>query len=204
MDIRFNDFYSLDNKGQKILRSVLKLAGSNSISSLTEQSFRRADTDRLSTMILSLVDVVDHSLNVLRASATAMDMLKTEQILNQQTVIKLQEEFIRKQARAETVDSNVHREQFEDSLPSVVRSVINESERRKQVVMFGVPEDCDLSCAVEDVLKSACGQNGPTPRQFYRIGASKPGRNRPVKVHFKSREEANDTICHAKHLIKAI
>ena len=90
MDIHFNDFYSLDNKGQKVLRSVLKLAGSNSISSLTEQSFRRADTEALSTIILSLVDVVDHSLNVLRAAATAMDDLKNEQILNQQTVIKLQ------------------------------------------------------------------------------------------------------------------
>ena len=153
MDIRFNDFYSLDSKGQKILRSVLKLAGSNSISSLTEQSFRRADTEALSTIILSLVDVVDHSLNVLRAAATAMDDLKNEQILNQQTVIKLQEELISKQASSGTVDSNVNREQFVDRLPSVVRSVVNESERRKQVVMFGVPEDCDLSSTVEDVLK---------------------------------------------------
>ena len=78
--------------------------------------------------------------------------------------------------------------------------MVNESERRKQVVMFGVPEDCDLGCTVEDVLKSACGQSGPTPRQFYRVGASKPGTNRPVKVHFKSREEANETISNAKHL----
>ena len=114
MDIRFNDFYSLDSKGQKILRSVLKLAGSNSISSLTEQSFRRADTEALSTIILSLVDVVDHSLNVLRAAATAMDDLKNEQILNQQTVIKLQEELISKQASSGTVHSNVNREQFVD------------------------------------------------------------------------------------------
>ena len=200
MDIRFNDFYSLDSKGQKILRSVLKLAGSNSISSLTEQSFRRADTETLSTIILSLVDVVDHSLNVLRASATAMDDSKNEQILNQQTVIKLQEELISKQASSGTVDSNVNREQLENRLPSVVRSVVNESERNKQVVMFGVPEDCDLSSTVEDVLKSTCGPSGPTPDKLYRIGTSRPGRSRPVKVHFNSREEARETICNAKYL----
>ena len=78
--------------------------------------------------------------------------------------------------------------------------MVNESERLKQVVMFGVSEDCDLSSTVEDVLKGACGQSRPTPRQSYRIGTSKPGRNRPVKVHFKSREEANEAISNAKHL----
>ena len=70
----------------------------------------------------------------------------------QQTVIKLQKELISKQtcASAETVDSKANREQFEDS------------ERRKQVVLFGVPEECDLGSTVNGVLRSACGQREPT------------------------------------------
>ena len=200
MDFCFNDFYQLERKGERILRSVLKIVGSNSLSSLTEQDIRRAYQDGLSNIVLSLVDVAVSSMDVLRSAAVKMEKYKSDQILSQQAVIKLQEELIRKQSSSESVDSRLTSEQLKEELPSVVKSVVRENERQKQVVLFGVPEHCDLGRTIDDVLTSACGQLKPKAKDYSRVGTPKPGTIRPIKVSFKSQEEARITISSAKSL----
>ena len=203
MNFCYNDFYQLENKCERVLRSVLKLAGTTSLSSLTEQDIMRADKDTMSVIILSLVDAAESSLNVLRSAAVAIEKSRTDQISSQETVIKLQEKLIYKQEQLGSVQFNLENcQQPGNKLESIVKSVVNENERQKQVVLFGVPEEItsNLGTMIADVLECACAENKPRVKDYCRIGAIKPGKNRPVKVRLASREEAQNTISSAKTL----
>ena len=165
MNFCYNDFYQLENKCERVLRSVLKLAGTTSLSSLTEQDIMRADKDAMSVMILSLVDAAESSLNVLRSAAVAIEKSRTDQISSQETVIKLQEKLIYKQEQnLGSVQFNLENcQQPGNKLESVVKSVVNENERQKQVVLFGISEEIcsNLGYTIKDVLESVCGENVP-------------------------------------------
>ena len=72
MDFSINDFYQLDVKSQKVLRSVLKLSRSTSLSCINEENIKNADKDVLSNIILSLVDVAENSMQLLKSAAVTM------------------------------------------------------------------------------------------------------------------------------------
>ena len=61
MDFSLNRIYELDSKCQKVLRSVLKLSKSSSLSCIDEDNIRKADKEDLSNLILSLVDATENS-----------------------------------------------------------------------------------------------------------------------------------------------
>ena len=164
MNFCYNDFYQLEKKCERVLRSVLKLAGTTSLSSLTEQDIMRADKDTMSVTILSLVDVAESSLNVLRSAAVAIEKSRTDQISSQETVIKLQEKIICKQEQLGSEQFDLeNRQQPGNKLESVIKSVVNENERQKQVVLFGISEEIcsNLGYTIKDVLESVCGENRP-------------------------------------------
>ena len=75
MDFSLNQIYELDSKCQKVLRSVLKLSRSSSLSCISEENIRKADKEDLSNVILSLVDVTESSVNILRSAAVSMEQL---------------------------------------------------------------------------------------------------------------------------------
>ena len=56
-------------------------------------------------------------------------------------------------------------------------------ERQKQVVLFGISEVIcsNLGHTIEDGHKGACGEHKLRVKDYCRIGAMKPGKNRPVK-----------------------
>ena len=200
MNLRINDFYSLERKCEEVLRSVLQMAGNTT---LTEQDIMKAEKDTLSVMILSLVDVAENSLKVLRSAAKDMETLRSDQISSQERIMKLQEKLICKHEELKSVqfDSKSGPQQGE-KVEAIVKSVVDESERQRQVVLFGVPEEncSDLGSTIDDVLKDACGPDKPRVKDFCRVGAPKPGKIRPVKVCFDSQEDVQTTIGRAKHL----
>ena len=113
MDFSINDFYQLDAKCQKVLRSVLKLSRSTSLSCINEEHIKNADKDVLSNIILSLVDVAENSMQVLKSAAVTMEQLRSEQLSNQNSVIKLQSDLIKKQDELKSaqfdLNNNCHR-----------------------------------------------------------------------------------------------
>ena len=203
MEFSFNDFYQLDSKCQKVLRSVLKLSRSTSLSCINEQNLRSADKEALSNIILSLVDVAENSVQVLKSASATIEQLRSDQNSNQKSVIKLQNELIQKQDQLQSVqfDLNDNGQHVADKFETAVKSVVKENERRKQIVLFGVSEESsDLGSTVNDILKCACGPDKPSVKDFHRVGARKPGGSRPVKVYFNSQEDAQTTMKSAKSL----
>ena len=162
-----------------------------------------ADKDVLSNIILSLVDVAENSVQLLKSAAVTMEQLRSEQLSNQNSVIKLQSDLIKKQDELKSAqfDLNNDCQQMGNKLETVVKSVVKDNQRQKQIVLFGVSEESmDLGGTVTDILKCACGPDKPSVKEFCRIGAQKPGRTRPVKVCFNSQEDVQTTIRNAKSL----
>ena len=86
-----------------MLRSVLKLSKSSSLSCISEENIRKADKEDLSNVILSLVDVTESSVNILRSAAVSMEQLSSEKVINHGKIIKLQNELIQKQETLSSV-----------------------------------------------------------------------------------------------------
>ena len=86
MDFSLNQIFELDSKCQKVLRSVLKLSRSSSLSCISEENIRKADKEDLSNVILSLVDVTESSV---KSAAVSVEQLCSQKVINQGKIIKL-------------------------------------------------------------------------------------------------------------------
>ena len=203
MEFSFNDFYHLDSKCQKILRSVLKLSRSTSLSCINEENIKNADKDVLSNIILSLVDVAENSVQVLKSAVDTIEHLRSEQVSNQKSYIELQKELIQRQELSKSVqfESRENARVVTDSVNTMMKSVVKDNERRKQIVLFGVSEDnSDLGGIVNDILECTCGPDKLSVKDYCRVGARKPGGSRPVKVYLNSQEDAQTAVKNAKSL----
>jgi hypothetical protein len=84
----------------------------------------------------------------------------------------------------------------------MIKSVVEENKRQKQMVLFGAPDESasDLGNTIDEVLQHVCGEVKPIVKDYCRVGTLKSGKNRPMKVCFKSSEEAHTTIRRANSL----
>ena len=204
MDFSLNQIYELDSKCQKVLRSVLKLSRSSSLSCISEENIRKADKEDLSNVILSLVDVTENSVNFLKSAAVSMEQLCSERVINQGKIIKLQNELIQKQETLSSVgtESSSSSEQvMKNNIKSAIKSVVQENERQQEIMLFGVSEDTsDLGETVEDIVQCVSAPAKPQVRDCCRIGVRVPGKVRPVKVTFSSKDDAKFTVQGGKNL----
>ena len=204
MDFSLNQIYELDSKCQKVLRSVLKLSRSSSLSCISEENIRKADKEDLSNVILSLVDVTESSVNILKSAAVSVEQLCSEKVINQEKIIKLQNELIQKQETLSSVgtESGISSQQvMKNNIKSAIKSVVQENERQQEIMLFGVSEDIsDLGETVKDIVLFVSAPAKPHVRDCCRIGVRVPGKVRPVKVTFSSKDEAKLTVKGGKNL----
>ena len=204
MDFSLNQIYELDSKCQKVLRSVLKLSRSSSLSCISEENIRKADKEDLSNVILSLVDVTESSVNILKSAAVSMEQLCSEKVINQGKIIKLQNELIQKQETLSSIgtESSSSSEQvMKNNIKSAIKSVVQENERQQEIMLFGVSEDAsDLGETVKDIVGCVGAPAKPQVRDCCRIGVRVPGKIRPVKVTFSSKDDAKLTVQGGKNL----
>ena len=157
MDFSLNQIYELDSKCQKELRSVLKLSKSSSLSCISEENIRKADKEDLSNVILSLVDVTESSVNILRSAAVSMEQLSSEKVINQRKIIKLQNKLIQKQETLSSVGTesgSSNQQVMKNDIKSAIKSVVQENERQQEIMLFGVSEDTsDLGETVKDIVR---------------------------------------------------
>jgi hypothetical protein len=77
MEFSFKDFYQLDSKCQKVLGSVFKLSGSiTSLSFINEANIKNSDKAVLSNITLSLVDVAEDSVHILKSAVDTIEQLQ--------------------------------------------------------------------------------------------------------------------------------
>ena len=204
MDFSLNQIYELDSKCQKVLRSVLKLSRSSSLSCISEENIRKADKEDLSNVILSLVDVTESSVNILRSAAVSMEQLCSEKVKNQGKIIKLQNELIQKQetlSSVRTESGSSSQQVMKNNIKSAIKSVVQENERQQEIILFGVSEDTsDLGETVKDIVRCVGAPAKPQVGDYCRIGLRVPGKVRPVKVTFSSKDDAKLTLQGGKNL----
>ena len=204
MDFSLNQIYELDSKCQKVLRSVLKLSRSSSLSCISEENIRKADKEDLSNVILSLVDVTESSVSILRSAAVSMEQLCSEKVKNQGKIIKLQNELIQKQetlSSVRTESGSSSQQVMKNNIKSAIKSVVQENERQQEIILFGVSEDTsDLGETVKDIVRCVGAPAKPQVRDYCRIGLRVPEKVRPVKVTFSSKDDAKLTLQGGKNL----
>ena len=133
-----------------------------------------------------------------------MEQLCSEKVMNQGKIIKLQNELIQKQETLSSVgtESSSSSEQvMKNNIKSAIKSVVQENERQQEIMMFGVSEDTsDVGETVKDIVRCVGAPAKPQLRDCCRIGVRVPGKIRPVKVTFSSKDDAKLTIQGGKNL----
>ena len=108
---------------------MLKLSRSSSLSCISEENIRKADKEDL-----SLVDVTESSVNILRSAAVSMEQLCSERVTNQGKIIKLQNELIQKQETLSSVGTesgSSSQQVMKNNIKSPRKSVVQENERQQ-------------------------------------------------------------------------
>ena len=96
-------------------------------------------------MILSLVDVTESSVNILRSAAVSMEQLSSEKVINQGKIIKLQNKLIQKQETLSSVGTesgSSNQQVMKNDIKSAIKSVVLENERQQEIMLFGVSHPC--------------------------------------------------------------
>lgn len=204
-----------------VLDSVLGTAKCKEVTELSQSGLMKTTKDTLANLVFSLAGVLSKSGGVLRAAAVKIEVLKSDQILNQKTVIKLQDEILQsndKQADAVRATVKTEIRSFSDvvsqncsdritpkKLQSVVKSAVNSEERSRSVMVFGLPEGEVVqgkTVYVDDQMdKLLCNFDyKPRMRECYRVGIQKPGFTRPVRVTLTSPDAVAEILKESKRL----
>ena len=209
VEFDLNIVHQIHNETDPILNSILKNVNA-------EAEFMEADKNILVKTIFRVVEVLKKNSDSLKAATIEIDRLKSVQLKNQETIIGLQDDDRHAERIVEAAKSEIRsysdavkriREEGESytlkRIETVVKTAVQAEERQKNVVLHGIPEDerKPLGTQVIDVLDKVSGQRSGII-QCSRIGhpQSIPGKSRPVKVSFKSREEAVFVLKNAKNL----
>ena len=168
---------------------------------------------------MSAVSVLGRSKEILCSAAVCVEGLKQEQIQNQKTLLKLQDDLLRsKTDQVEAVQKTVETEMrsFSDVvkhgcegkaastqvIKAAVKSAVLEDGQKRSVMVFGLGEGPDESVRrkVEDMLSVSCGTDKPSVSDCYRVGEVKEGAERPIKVLLNSSETAARVLRNARVL----
>ena len=200
MDFNTDYIYQLEKKSGTVLKSIFNVADCTTLSFLNKENLLSTEPDDLSSGIFSLVAVLDDLMKVALLAASTIEKMKNDQISNQGTVVKLQEELLEnKNEKLRSIQSTKQRKSN-----AVFTTFVREEERQKNVILFGLTEreadQKELGGQIQDVLESACGPKKPRVKGFSRIGKVISEKTRPVKVNFHSRDDVLTIVSHARYL----
>ena len=204
MDFSLNTLYDLEKELDSVFGSVF---GAN-LERLSKSTVMKTDKGVLANLVVSVAGVLGKSRTALHSAAVSIEELKSDQIQNQKTLLKLQDTLI--QSKAEQVEavqttvkteirsfSDVIKQGCEDKitatkLTAVVKSAVESDDRKKAVMVFGLEESAneEVGGKVDKLLGTVCTMGRPVVGDCFRVGATKPGAVRPVKVLFHSSEVA--------------
>jgi len=110
---------------------------------------------------------------------------KTLAVSSDQDVVVVKQEF-NKAKNAESINKIINK-----SLNNVdiIKEGINREKNKSNAVMYGMKEQDDHEQLVEEVCTKL---NVNKPNKIIRIGQLQPGKNRPIKLLFKSKEDKNN------------
>ena len=131
-----------------------------------------------------------------------MEQLRSEKLSNQDSIIKLQNELVQKQEQLTLAGTNSSSNgQQRSNIKSAIKSVVQETERQQQVILFVVSEDDPhLADTVKEIVRCVGAPANSTVRDYCRIGVPASGKTRPVKVSFGCKDDAQAIIRGAKKL----
>ncbi len=193
---------------QDVLNSVTGAAKCKEIADLTHTTLTKPTKDVLANLIVTMTGVLCSSKSMLKLASVKFEKLTLDQLENQKCLIKMQNELLQsKNDEVEAVNETVKTEMMSFSqalsqnrskqitpkkLRAVVKSVVED--RKKNLMVFGLNEEDDeiLDDEVEEMLQSM--SYNPPVRESHRVGARKPGIDRPVKISFNSAEAAAEVL----------
>ena len=192
--------------------------------SVTSSQCRRLNKDQLVTLLSGSFQLVRFLNDRLRDTKSALNSTKSEQIACQKSVIDLQEKLLEcksenlksvQKAVSSSVSETVKAEMktyssvvqsintpalSTETLKSVVKSVVQEEDRSKSVMVFGLSEEEgeDLAGRVGEVFESV----GTKPvMEVCRVGKTESKVNtspRPVKICFSSASTTTQVLVQAR------
>ena len=151
-----------------------------------------------------------------------LDELRKQLLECQQTVIDLQKQKLQEQSEAVSEIKEAVKTQLESyssvassginsvavtanstaQLRKVIKSTVEEEERSRNVVVFGLSEDSESEKRTEDLVAEVCEKVGEKPRVLTcsRIGMKREGTTRPILVSLASASSVQQLLYRAKEL----
>ena len=211
--------HQLEEEYQTIFDSVVETAKCKSISDVANArgALTKPTKDSLAALIQNMTNVLSRSKNLLRSAAVTFDKLKNEQISNQNSMLKLQNELLDcKSEQLSAVETTVKSEikSFSDivqqnsnktitpaKLKTAVESVVQKEDRSRNLMIFGLEEEEDGSGDLEDRITWLFGEINEKPRVKdcvrLRTGFESAG---PVKVTLSNPESVRQILSKSKEL----
>ena len=219
LDLSFDD---LDDECENIFERLLKLTGCHDIlDSIRSEKLLKPEIKKkhLAEWLAETVDYMNRARQVLRIQKATIDKLQNEAISDKASIISLQNVLIEKQnVQLREVSQTVHSEMksycdivkescgksvaITETLKKAVKSVAEEEDRSKKLLVFGLAEDKaeNLKDCVTKVFESV-GEK-PSVIECVRIGSERQGTCRPVSVTLRSADMVRQTLRQSSKLKK--
>ncbi len=217
------------NDDWKILMDSMKLKlNCHDEDDMTADRFKRLNKDVLAAWLVDFIGGLKSQRELMLDLRQDLDSVKTELIVSQNSVIKLQTELLESQSSQlkalqstvqSTVQETVHAEIKSYSkaltdnvsasaqtstfsaknLKSVVRDIVDQEDRSRNLMIFGLKEETgeQTGVKIEQVLQKI----GEKPSvEAVRVGQMKTDGARPVKVTLKTCSAVHQVLARAKNL----
>ena len=202
------------------LHDVLKAAKAVSVEELDHSALMRVNKDPLAKFVESLSKVLKNNIELCKAAAGKIDEMKSEQILNQKRFIELQEEKLESvkttvktevKSWSEILKKNCGPTPTLKSVKQAVKSVVDENDRTKNIIVYGTKEGDGLHNNDADIVDDLfCVLNEfPKPAVLgtSRLGFAEPGEEnnmRPMKVTLANSDVVKQVLSKAHKLKKGV
>jgi hypothetical protein len=206
----------LDGELAESLEEVMKLVNVSIDTDVTAEALFKSNKTQLSECLSRMTYVVVLCKDLLKGAINATDEMKTEHISFQKQIIEQQNELLkRKSEELEAVPATVKAELqgycdaakkclpisgnnvisiTAEQVKKAVKSAVEEDDRTRNVMMFGVAEEGDemLESKVLDILEQV--DEKPRVAECRRMGEAKSEVVRPIKVVFYSADTAHRVL----------
>ena len=216
----------LSDETEEWIQDVRKLSKCQDIEEISDEQFNKSGITKLklAELLGRVVSLVDKQRVMVRDLRTANDLLKTDLLESKSTVLKIQsdqlkcnyEQFRSLQTSVKSTVQNKMQSEMKsyssvlaekptpsiispEALKRVVQAVVEEEDRSKNIMLFGLKEDKNetLSDKVDEVFVSV----GEKPSFVAtRIGKKSADKTRPVKITLTSNGLVNQILYKSKRL----
>jgi hypothetical protein len=225
MDFTVESLHAMEKKLRSAISPILKETKSTSASEIGITALMKLNKNMLAEFLVSLVKNYEDSLENCKSAAGAIDVLKTTQIKNQQSIMDLQQSKLSSvhetmkhevehevKSWADIVQKNCNLDRGKrltaKSVKEAVKSAVDEEVRSKNFIIYGLEEKSegeyeDLTIEAAKIFEKA-EQQEPFPEALdaYRLGVKSPGKIRPVKVTMRYSDEVKHLLNSANKLRK--